>query len=317
MPMMQTEVLIVGGGPAGAACALKLNQNGVDCLILDKQPFPRFKPCAGWITPEVFRDLNIAPADYPGGLTLFESFSVSFRGLAFRLPVQQYAIRRYEFDDWLLRKAGVRVYPHTVKKIEPARGGYEIDGSYSGKYLVGAGGTACPVYQTLFRSIRPRTEKGLIVALEEEFQHPAADQRCHLWFFERGLPGYAWYVPKAGGFINVGIGGKAKALKDGKEGLKGHWVHLVEKLDALDLVRGHTFRPSGHIYYLRDKNAAVRQGNALLAGDAAALATRDMGEGIRPAIQSGLLAAEAIIHGGDYSLQSIPSYSWPSLLFRR
>jgi flavin-dependent dehydrogenase len=49
-------------------------------------------------------------------------------------------------------------------------------------------------------------------------------------------------------------------------------------------------------------------------GDAASLATYDMGEGFHPAIQSGCLATEAIIHDSDYSLRSIPKYSWPSLL---
>lgn len=315
--MIRTAVLIVGGGPAGAACALKLKQNGVDCLILDKQPFPRFKPCAGWITPELFRDLDMDPADYPGGLTIFRSFAVSVRGFKFKLPVKQYAIRRYEFDEWLLQRADVPFYVHTVKTIERAANGYEIDGIYSGKYLIGAGGARCPVYQTLFQSISPRPSGALIVAQEEEFPYSAPDGRCHLWFFDRGFPGYAWYVPKADGYVNVGIGGKAGKLKAKGETLKNHWVRLVRKLDALGLVRDHAFKPRGHYYYLRQKHAKARRDNAFLVGDAAALATLDMGEGIRPAIQSGLLAAEAIIRGGDYSPASIPAYSWPSLLLRR
>jgi flavin-dependent dehydrogenase len=39
-----------------------------------------------------------------------------------------------------------------------------------------------------------------------------------------------------------------------------------------------------------------------------------MGEGIGPAIQSGILAADAIIHGGAYRLDTIPRYSFPSLI---
>jgi len=57
-----------------------------------------------------------------------------------------------------------------------------------------------------------------------------------------------------------------------------------------------------------------RNGNAFLAGDALGLATRDMGEGINAAIQSGLRAAEAITRGCDYSVDSIPRYSLPALL---
>jgi len=62
----------------------------------------------------------------------------------------------------------------------------------------------------------------------------------------------------------------------------------------------------------------IRYGNAFIIGDAAGLATLDMGEGIGPAIQSGIRAAEAIISGQEFSLRSINKYSFPSLLgFRK
>ena len=73
--MIQTEVLIVGGGPAGSACAKRLGELGVDCLILDKQTFPRPKPCAGWVTPQVFQHLGVHPEDYPHELTHFDTHS--------------------------------------------------------------------------------------------------------------------------------------------------------------------------------------------------------------------------------------------------
>jgi flavin-dependent dehydrogenase len=53
------DVIIVGGGPAGSTCAWKLLKQGVDCLLLDKQVFPRTKPCGGWLMPEVLEDLEI------------------------------------------------------------------------------------------------------------------------------------------------------------------------------------------------------------------------------------------------------------------
>ena len=57
--MKTTEVLIVGGGPAGSSCAKRLREHGVDCLLLDRHDFPRTKLCAGWITPEVISDLKL------------------------------------------------------------------------------------------------------------------------------------------------------------------------------------------------------------------------------------------------------------------
>jgi flavin-dependent dehydrogenase len=317
--MQHTEVLIVGGGPAGAACAWRLRQRGVDCAILDYQSFPRVKLCAGWITSQVLQDLEFHPADYPGGFTTCSGLNISIRGMRFSLPTRPYAIRRYEFDDWLLQRAGVPVHHHKVKTIEQVGGGYVVDGTYSAKYLVGAGGTRCPVYSTLFQDTSPRAAGSLIVTLEEEFPYLYTDPRCHLWFREHGLPGYAWYVPKVdaqgrASYVNVGIGGAAASLRAKGDRLKRHWELLVAKLERLGLVQGHTFRPRGYAYYFRQARPEVRRDNALIVGDAVGLATRDMGEGIGPAVRSGLLAADAILNDTDYDIRAIPRVSLlPSL----
>ena len=157
--------------------------------------------------------------------------------------------------------------------------------------------------------MRPKPAETLIVAQEEEFLYPHASEDCQLWFLENHLPGYAWYVPKANGYVNVGVGGKADELNANGDSLKNHWNHLVEKLDRLGLVRDHTYHPSAHSYYLRQRPPKIRQDNAFLAGDSAGLATLDMGEGISAAIKSGLLVADAILNGVEYSTDSIPKLS--------
>jgi flavin-dependent dehydrogenase len=154
----------------------------------------------------------------------------------------------------------------------------------------------------------------LIITREEEFPYPYHDDRCHLWFFENGLPGYAWYVPKSDGYLNVGIGASAARLQTREESLNAHWSRLVEKLDQTGLVTGHDFQPQGYSYYLRGKAPQIHQGNAFLVGDALGLATRDMGEGLGAAIRSGLQAADAIIYNRPYTISSIPRFSLPSLL---
>jgi len=312
--MIKKDVIIVGGGPAGSACARQLVKNGANCLVLDQHTFPRFKPCAGWITPELLADLELDIAEYPYGLTTFRSFDIAIRGLKFRLPTRQYAIRRFEFDDFLLRQSGAPVVQHTVKEITLVEDGYIIDGEYHGRYLVGAGGTHCPVNRLLFQPAAPRQKGSLIVAQEEEFSYPDADDRCRLWFLQNNLPGYAWYVPKANGYLNVGVGGKVEQLKAKGDALKRHWNLLVEKLDRMDLVHNHEYHPIGHSYYLRQKRAEIRRGNAFLTGDSLGLATLDMGEGIHPAVKSGLLAAGSILKGTPYSIDSISRYSFWSLM---
>jgi len=312
--MLKTDVLIIGGGPAGAACALRLRQLSIQFVVLDKAAFPRQKPCAGWITPEIFDLLDRKPGDYPGYLTKFYSFNISFRGLKFTLPTHQYAIRRMEFDAWLLSLAEVTPIQHTVQKIETVDGGYQIDDCYQANYLVGAGGTHCPVRRALFPHDQASKNQRLIITKEEEFPYDIADYRCHLWFFEDGLPGYSWYFPKAGGYLNVGIGASASGLRNKGSTLNEFWHRHLEKLEDLKLVQGHKFKPIGYSYYLRSKSPQIRKGNAFLVGDALGLATCDMGEGIRPAIQSGIMAAEMINSGLDEKIKNIPRFSFPSLI---
>jgi flavin-dependent dehydrogenase len=312
--MKTTEVLIVGGGPTGASCAWQLKKRGVDFVLLDKAEFPRFKPCAGWITPQVLRDCELSPETYPGGITRFSSFQVSIKDLHFTLRTNQYAIRRYELDDWLLQRVSANYVHHDVRSMHHENGQYIVDGEYAAKYLVGAGGTHCPVSREFFKGSNAERKGSLIVAMEEEFAFNYSDPRCHLWFLQDGLPGYAWYVPKANGFVNIGVGGSELKLKSNRDSLKRHWALLVEKLASMGLVTNREYKPVGHSYFLRGRNTAIRSGNAFLAGDAVGLATVDMGEGIGPAIQSGIRVAEAIHSGQEYSIFTTSKYSFPSLL---
>ena len=157
--------------------------------------------------------------------------------------------------------------------------------------------------------VRSRSQQRLIVTIEEEFKYDYHDANCHLWFFENNLPGYAWYVPKADGYLNVGIGGKFLALKNRGQTIRQHWDYFIAKLEKLSMVKGHTYRPRGHNYYLRQPLPAGRLDNAYIIGDAAGLATLDLGEGIGPAIESGILAAKSILTGCRFSERSVTRYS--------
>lgn len=311
--MIETEVLIIGGGPAGSACARRLKQHNVDFLLLDKEEFPRPKTCAGWITPRVMRDVDLDPATYPGNFTRFDEFKVEIGKLRFTLRTRQYAIRRIEFDSWLIDRVRENLVRHHAQTINYENGRYIVDGEFSARYLIGAGGTHCPVKRKFFNEVNPAKLGSLIIAQEEEFVHPGASSTCHLWFFQDGLPGYAWYFPKSDGVVNVGVGGGSLGLKKQQDNLKRHWELLVDKLERYGLVRGHDFHPVGHSYYLRSPSPALRTGNAMLVGDALGVATLDMGEGIGPSIRSGLNAADAIIHGSAYTTHGLNRYSFPDL----
>ena len=309
---MKTDVIIVGGGPAGSTCAWTLRKLGIDCIILDKAVFPREKLCAGWITPQVVRLLEMT--DYPHGLTTFKRFRIRFRGKRMPLRTHQYAICRKEFDHWLLRRADVPTFTRTVRKINRGHDHWSIDEEFSCEFLVGAGGTHCPVCHHVFEHINPRPREHLIAAMEDEFQYDHTDPNCYLWFCENGLPGYSWYVPKAGGVVNVGVGGLLSRLKARNSNIAHHWQCLTGKLDELGLVRDHNFAKRGHNYFLRHNAKRVWYENACLIGDAAGLATRDLGEGIGPAVRSGILAAQAIANHQPLSYDTIPRYSLPRMI---
>ncbi|HYK25016.1 MAG TPA: NAD(P)/FAD-dependent oxidoreductase [Steroidobacteraceae bacterium] len=307
--MKTRDVVIVGGGPAGSSAAWKLKSAGADVLVLDKETFPRLKLCAGWITPEVVQDLEMNPAEYPHRFLTFARLHAHWKGLHLKVPCVQHSIRRFEFDAWLLERSGAQVEQHTVRSIrrEPG-GGYSIDDTYRCRYLIGAGGTRCPVYRTLFREANPRATELQTVTLEHEFPYEWQDPDCHLWFFENGLPGYSWYVPKANGWLNIGIGGMAERIKDRGEDIKAHWARLTERLGR-SLARGARYEPAGYSYYLRGNVSLVRIDDAFVTGDAAGLATRDMCEGIGPAVRSGIRAARAILRDEEYRLADVTGAS--------
>ncbi|MFO7496939.1 MAG: NAD(P)/FAD-dependent oxidoreductase [Desulfobacterales bacterium] len=308
--MIRTDVIIVGGGPAGSSCAWQLGRRGIDCLILDKAAFPRTKLCAGWITPQVVSDLEIDIAAYPHRFLTFEVTRAHLFGLDLRVRSPQHSIRRFELDDWLLKRSGARVVTHTVKRIARRSGRYDIDGRFQCDYLVGAGGTVCPVYRSLFREIDPRARWLQVAALEQELPYRWRDGNCRLWFFEKGLPGYSWYVPKQDGYLNLGVGGMVQRLRRAGGTLQQHWGYLAARLRRDGLIdKNLALAPQCHSYYLRDGARITRRDNAFLIGDAAGLATRDLGEGIGPAVRSGILAANAIVDGSPYSLDTVSRYS--------
>ena len=109
-------------------------------------------------------------------------------------------------------------------------------------------------------------------------------------------------------YLNIGVGG---LFKGEKANIKEHWEQLVKKLDTLNIVKNYKFKPKGYVYYIRDRVDQCRIDNAFIIGDAAGLATTDLGEGIGPAVESGMRAADAIINNTQFTLHSIHKKSDP------
>jgi geranylgeranyl reductase family protein len=316
MSLTDCDVLIVGGGPAGSSCARRLAGAGLDVLVLDKKAFPRDKPCAGWITTGVVDELGIDLDDYRRGRVLepITGFCTGLIGGAevetsYGRPVS-YGIRRCEFDHYLLQRSGARLrLGEPLKTLERAGGCWLANGRIRARLVVGAGGHFCPVARAL--GARLGRGEAAVAAQEIEFEMDADQLRtCPVrpglpyLYFCPDLKGYGWYYRK-GSYLNVGLG------REDDQGLSDHVAAFCARLQERGKIpRDLRVRFGGHAYllYPRAPRRLVAD-RALLIGDAAGMAYSPSGEGIRPAVESGLLAADVILAAaGDYRAARLEPY---------
>ena len=315
--MKSYDILIVGGGPAGSTLAYSLKNSGLKIGILDKQAFPRQKICAGWVTPEVMRVLNLDLEDYAQNniLQKISGFKISQLGqkqVASHYPGEpvSYGIRRIEFDDYLLQRCGAElILEQAFKKMEKNSDGWLVNDLYQAKLVIGAGGHYCPVARAI-------GSKGIselaVVAQEAEFEMNARQKEsCTIkeevpeLFFLPDLMGYGWVFRK-GDYLNIGLG------REDKSKLSSHVKDFCEYLTVQGKIPGDiTAKYNGHAYLLY--NHAVREmvaDNVLLIGDSAGVAYPQSGEGIRPAVESAMLAADVIRDcAGNYSKEQLQAYN--------
>ena len=315
--MTRCDVLIVGGGPAGSSCAAQLRRAGLDVLVLDRQEFPRDKTCAGWVTPQVMNTLEIDLGDYAAGRTL-QPITGFLTGLIGRDVVENhydqtvsYGIRRCEFDHYLLQRCGARTMLGVpLKSMEREQNRWLVNGEIDTPLVIGAGGHFCPVARRL--GARSLENASVVAAQEIEFEASPADlergsarPEVPELYFCPDLKGYGWCFRKDR-FLNIGLGRvNAKNLSD-------HVAEFCEFLRRRGTVSGEIpLRFHGHAYQLYERvDPTLVDEGVLLIGDSAGLAYPQSGEGIRPAVESGILAAETILAAeGNYSQERLRPYA--------
>jgi geranylgeranyl reductase family protein len=313
------DVLIVGGGPAGSTCAWKLSQAGLDVVVVDRAVFPRDKVCGGWITPQVVADLELDLEEYRRGRTLQAITGFRTGTIGGRREIKttydrvvSYGIRRCEFDDYLLRRSGARLKCGVpVSSIRQQGARWIINDSVTAPMLIGAGGHYCPVARELNDRFEHRADGPLVVAQEIEFAVDSAmEALCSVapdipeLYFCKDLKGYGWCFRKQG-YVNIGLG---RADRHSLPKATAQFVEFLERRRKIPSAR--VWRWRGHAYLLHGgaRRRAVGDG-VVLIGDAAGLAYPKSGEGIRPAIESGLLAASTILSTeGQYRREQLEPY---------
>ncbi|MCG7198288.1 NAD(P)/FAD-dependent oxidoreductase [Marinobacter pelagius] len=310
------DLIIVGAGPAGSTLAKALENTEKRILILDKQDFPRDKTCAGWVTPAVMKELDIDLDAYGNGRTLqpIRRFRIGMMG---QPPVENdhgevvsYGIRRCEFDAYLLDRVttATRQLATPVKSIERRGGNWVVNETWEAPLIVGAGGHFCPVARLLGEG--PGSHETVVAAKEVEFEMTDAQASLcqargdtpELWFC-RDLKGYAWVFRK-GNYLNIGLG------REDNHKLTEHLQAFVEEMKAAGRIPTDLpgrFKGHAYLLYAHAERPLVDDG-VILIGDSAGLAYTQSGEGIRPAVESALLAAEVIRKATDYSASSLQVY---------
>ncbi len=289
--MEHYDVLIIGGGPAGAITGIELQKKGYHTCIIDKEAFPRTKLCGGLLTQ---KSMDLITAHCPRmDTTAFiveqtETVDFYYQGKkvnTFPTRARYYLTERILLDTQLIleyQKQGgklvpnVRIMPgHIDLKKNTVTTGLE---KFSYKYLVGADGCNSVVCKAA------KIRRHDFLCLEGNIPRDPKKKKELRIYFGVAKRGYGWYFPKKEHYC-TGMGG----YESGKSIRAKASRFFSEALDQqVEQVKG-AFIPSG-----RKLSRRKLPKNALLVGDAAGFTDPITGEGLYFAMHSGILAADAI-----------------------
>jgi geranylgeranyl reductase family protein len=290
---MDYDIIVVGAGIGGAAAAYYLGEAGCRVLVLERERLPRYKPCGGGVPGSIFRYF---PFSLDQAIeTRVSRIRYSYRGeeeVTVPLPDEAiFMVMRDKFDALVLEQARCEVREATaVTEVVEGQDSVVVstkDGhEFRGRYLIGADGAN----SITARELGLRRGKVMGAAIEAEVPlSPTADwAQTALFEFGALKGGYLWVFPKRE-HLSVGIGSFGKRKEKLRDTLRQEMAKFGISLDGVTL-HGHPLP-----IYLRSER--LNTARSLLVGDAAGLMDPLSGEGIRYAVKSARLAAEAIIQG--------------------
>jgi len=300
------DVVVVGGGPAGATAAETLAKKGKKVLLLDRDG--RIKPCGGAIPPRLIKDYEI-----PDSLLVAKATSarmVSPKNNRVDIPIEDGfvgMVNRSEFDEWLRERArkfgAVRrvgnftnleeegdLVKITYRVREKAEIGSGVLSEVYARAVVGADGAKSGVGRAA--GVPGCSEANYVFAYHEIIRRPAVtnsdydDSRCDVLYQKDISPDfYGWVFPH-GDTLSIGTGSADKGFS---------LRNAVGKLRAdIGLADAELVRHEGAPLPMKPLKKWDNGKNVILAGDAAGVVAPASGEGIYYAMLGGQLAGEAI-----------------------
>lgn len=303
----QYDVIICGGGPAGATAGLTLARQGNSVAVLDRARFPRKKLCGGLLTWKSVKLLETVFGENVESLTsagvinhVSDHYSIrSYTNILAEgdLSYPFHFVDRTLFDDHLLtraKEAGAELFQEAnIVSCDPEQGRVTLTNGdvFEGAHIIGADGANSLVRGTFPDYDRERFKRFMAPAIEisldpSDFPRPVIHPELIVGFLDAG---YGWVFPNRDRVI-VGICGLRRGKVNFSQLFKSYLEFLKIDLAAAPDFHGHPL-PYGN--YL--KNPV--HGRTLLAGDAGGYVEPLFGEGIFFALCTGFYAGEAIAQG--------------------
>ena len=300
---VQTDVLIIGAGPAGSAAAIHLGQLGVrNVIIVDRQEFPRHKTCGSGISPkgiEILKALGVWNA------VTREAYSIKGLRLVTPRNAEVFISGREDtvaiicprsiLDDCLLKHAlsfGVQFMPGFEAKSLIYDGvrvaGVEArDGrSLRAKYTIVANGAHS---RFSLESAGKRTLQGIMGWWENV---PFTPNHVEMIFDEALVPHYGWLFPESASRVNIGICYEDPHHTKNAKTLFDRFLRKYYPARLADAVQVERWK--GHPISYSYRVGKLQSPGRLIAGEAGRLAHPATGEGIYQGMHSGIMAADAV-----------------------